>query len=247
MKWLISLIVLILASPGLSQAADIKLASVGLFRGSMPDLMKAFEGASGHKVNVTIATPRVIKDKLLKGEEFDVAFLPTNLDLAELIKAGKVIVASRKDIGRTSLGVATRDNGAKPDLNSPEAVKNAVIGAKIVALSNEAPFLQKIADKFGFGPELKSRAKIIGAGGRAVAEAVAKGDADLGITLASEIAVVPGVELAGLLPPEMQLVISGYGVLITGTKEPDAAKALLDFMTSPTAKKIMRQKGVEPL
>lgn len=247
MKRLFALIALFAASIAPSQAADIKLISVGLFRGSLPALVQAFERTSGHKVNVSFGTPGVIKEKLLKGEAFDVAFLPTNLDVGEIVKAGKVVLESRKDIGRASLGFATRANTPRPDLKTPEAVKNAIVAAKTVAMSNEAPVIQRGAEELGFGAELKSRTKVMVQGGRAVVEAVAKGEADLGITLTSEIAAAPGVELAGVLPSEMQLIIVGYGVLVSGTKEPNAAKSLIDFMTSSEAKKIMKEKGVDPL
>jgi molybdate transport system substrate-binding protein len=197
-------------------------------------------------VVASVATPGVINEKLLKGEPFDVAFLPTNLDTGEIAKAGRIVTDSRKDIGRTSLGVAIRAKAPKLDFSTPEAVKNAIVAVKIVALSNAA-HVQSAAEKFGFGAELKARAKVMSGGGRDVAEAVARGEADLGITLTSEIAVVPGTEIGGVLPSEMQLVIVGYGVLVSGSLEPVAGKLLMDFMLSGEARQIMRDKGVEPL
>lgn len=85
---------------------------------------------------------------------------------------------------------------------------------------------------------------IVGSG-EDVARAVAKGEAELGITLNSEMAVVPGVDFGGSLPGEMQLEIIGYGIVTTAARNPDAARALIDFMLTPNARRVMREGGID--
>ncbi len=246
-------IALTLASIAQVQAAEIKLLSTGLFRGVMPVMAPAFERASGHKVIVTIATPGAIRDRLVKGEQFDVVLLPTNLNFEDLAKNGVIAMDSRKDIGRTSLAVAVPAKAAKLDLSSIEAMKSAIVAAKTIALSDPAGggpigrYVQQAAEKFGFGADLKARTKAIVGGGEEVAGAVAKGEADLAITLASEIATVRGVQIGGFLPEQMQLVITGYGIIVSKSSVADAGKALIAYMTSPEGRKIMQDSGVDPL
>jgi molybdate transport system substrate-binding protein len=104
----------------------------------------------------------------------------------------------------------------------------------------------RIADQFGFGPELKSRTVLVQGGGVAVAEAVASGQADMTVTLMSEILVVPGAEVAGPLPPEMQNVIITSAILVPGGKEPAGAKALIEFLRTPEAVAVFKAKGQDP-
>jgi len=75
---------------------------------------------------------------------------------------------------------------------------------------------------------------------------VARGEADLGIQLISEIVSVPGAELLGPLPGELQtMTVISTGIVQTAT-EPDAARALFKFLTSPAAAAVIKAAGMEP-
>jgi molybdate transport system substrate-binding protein len=78
------------------------------------------------------------------------------------------------------------------------------------------------------------------------AEIVARGEAELGIQLISEIVSVPGSELLGPLPAELQAMNVISTGIVTTTSEPDAARVLLRFLTSPAAAAIMKAAGMEP-
>ena len=111
--------------------------------------------------------------------------------MAELENAGKVVPGSRTRLGTTFLAVAVRPGAPHPDLSSPDAVKRAIRAAKGVAISDPAGgavqgrFVLDLADRFAFDDELRSRFKMIPGAGNRVAEAVVKGEADLGITIRS--------------------------------------------------------------
>lgn len=84
--------------------------------------------------------------------------------------------------------------------------------------------------------------------GREGCELVAKGEIEIAITQVTEILAVPGVEVAGVLPKELQNTTDfafSAGVT-TNTKEPDAARVLLRFLTSPAAGKVIKANGMEP-
>lgn len=253
MNYLFATLALIVALAAPTHAEEIKVLSTGLFRGVLPALAPEFERKSGHKIVVSISTPGVLRDRLLKGEMFDVVFVPTNFNVDDIVKSGIFALNSRKDVGRTYLGVAVRSGTPKPDLSTPTAVKAAVMAVKTVALTDPtggAPIgrhIQDVAEKLGFGAELKARTKAIVGSGEDVALAVAKREADIGMTLNSEIAAVRGVDIAGNLPAAMQLRIIGYGVVTNATHYPDAGRALIDFMLSLDAKRIMQAGGIDPL
>jgi molybdate transport system substrate-binding protein len=232
-------------------AAEITLVSTGLFRGVLPILLPQFERASGHHVKVVVLTPGQIRERLGKGELFDVAFLASNVSMSDF--AARIRGESRTDIARAFIAIAIPTGAAKLDVGTPQALRQAIGRAKAVALTDPAGggpigrHVQQAADRLGFGAELKSKTLPIIGGGHEVAEAVKNAQADFGITLASEIASVAGIEIGGALPTEMQLSVTGYGVVMAGARDQTAAKALIDFMLKPEAKSAIKENGLEPL
>ena len=140
----------------------------------------------------------------------------------------------------------------KPDVSTIEAVRATIAAAKSVALTDPAGgapigrHIMDVSQKFGFREELRARVKPVVGSGEDVAIAVEKGEADIGITLNSEIASVRGVAIGGTLPPEMQLQIIGYGVVTSNSRHSGAGQALIDFMLSSASKKTMKEAGIEP-
>jgi molybdate transport system substrate-binding protein len=75
------------------------------------------------------------------------------------------------------------------------------------------------------------------------AEFVAKGGIELAIQQISEILPVPGVELVGPLPADLQLTSVFATGISTSAKEPAAAKEFIKFLTSPAAASVIKAKG----
>lgn len=236
-----------------TNAADIKVLCVGGVQPAISILVPQFERASGYKVSISYVSPAgALRDRVLADQDVDVAFVPSNM-LADVEKAGKVVPGSRVEIARTPLAVGIRAGAAKPDLSTPEAVKRAVLAAKSIALSDPkagspiGTYFMGVADRFGFGSELRARMILIQGGGVAVAEAVARGEADMTVTLMSEILAVKGAEVAGPLPAELQNIIVTYAILVPGGKEPEGGRALINFLRTPAAIKVFKSKGQAPL
>jgi molybdate transport system substrate-binding protein len=79
-----------------------------------------------------------------------------------------------------------------------------------------------------------------------VGTVVARGDADLGFQQLSELLHVPGIDVVGPLPPEIQAVtVFSAGVSKTSSQR-EEARALVEFLTSPEAEAAKRQHGMEP-
>jgi len=233
------------------EAAEIKVISTGGARAVMTSLVPEFERKSGHKVGIEFGTPGNMRDRLLQGETADVAVAIAAI-LPDLEKAGKIAPGTRIEFAASYVGVVVREGAPKLDVSTPDGVKKAILIAKTVALSDPkagtqlgATFLGA-ADRLGFGADLRSRTKLILGPGTDVAEAVAKGEADLGVTLISEILPVTGVALGGELPSNIMPPTVIHAFLVSGAKDPDTARAFLDFLRSPDASRMIEAKGMKP-
>jgi len=231
-------------------AAEIKVISTGGARAVMTSLVPEFERKSGHKVGIDFGTPGNMRDRLLKGEAADVAVAIAAV-LPDLEKAGKIEPGTRMQFAASYVGVVVRAGAPKLDVSTPDGVKRAILGVKTVVLSDPkagtqlgATFLGA-ADRLGFGADLRSRTKLVLGPGSDVAEAVAKGEADLGVTLISEILPVAGVALGGELPSNIMPPTVIHAFLVSGSKDPATAKVFLDFLHSPDATKIIEAKGMK--
>jgi molybdate transport system substrate-binding protein len=233
------------------EAAEIKVISTGGARAVMTSLVPEFERKSGHKVGIDFGTPGNMRDRLLAGEVADVAVSIAAV-LPDLEKAGKIAPGTRMEFAASYVGVVVREGAPKLDATTPEGVKQAVLMAKTVALSDPkagtqlgATFLSA-ADRLGFGADLRSRTKLILGPGSDVAEAVARGEADLGVTLISEILPVKGAALGGELPSSIMPPTVIHAFLVAGAKDPETAKVFLEYLRSSDARRIIEAKGMKP-
>src|SRR5262245_19949712 len=245
----LAMVLMAAGAPRGAAGAEIKVLTAGAFKQVLLALLPDFERTSGHKVTVENDTVGALTKRIEGGEAFDLAVLtPKAVD--DLAKEGKFVAGSRANLARVGVGVVVKDGTPKPDIGSVAAFKQALLAAKSVAYIDPAAggssgiYVAGLLDKLGIAGEVKPKAKLIPGG--AVAEHVAKGEAELGIHQISEILPVKGVTLVGPLPAEIQ----NYTVYAAGlgaqAKEGDAAKALLKTLTSPAAAEVLKSKGMEP-
>ena len=233
------------------EAAEIKVISTGGARAVMTTLVPEFERKSGHKVGIDFGTPGNMRDRLVQGEAADVAVAIAAI-LPDLEKAGKITPGTRMEFAASYVGVVVRAGAPKLDVSTAEGLKRAMLMVKTVALSDPKAGTQLgatfigAADRLGFGPDLRSRTKFILGPGSDVAEAVARGEAELGVTLISEILPVTGVALGGELPSNIMPPTVIHAFLVSGAKDAETAKAFLDFLRSPDARRTIEAKGMKP-
>jgi molybdate transport system substrate-binding protein len=228
---------------GPATAAEITALVSNAFKTSFPDLAPLFEKASEHRLKVTFGSTDPLKVRIEKGEAVDLAILG-NGAINDLVKQGKLVAASRVIVARSGLGVAVRKGAPKPDLSTADAFKRTIENAKSIGFNERGLtgiYLWGLFDKLGLTAVVKAKFKN-GPG----AEVAGSGDAEIGLTQASEIALVPGAELAGRLPAEIQSLTGFAAAIGASAREPDAARALLKFLASPEALKVMQAKGLEP-
>jgi molybdate transport system substrate-binding protein len=251
MKYLGAVAALALVFTSSVEGAEIRIISTGGARAVMTALVPEFERKSGHKVEIDFGTPGNMRDRLVQGEAADAAVAIAAV-LPDLEKAGRIAPGTRMPFAVSYVGVVVRAGTPKPDVSSAEGVKQAVLAAKTIVLSDPKAGTQLGAtflgatDRLGFGPDARARAKLILGPGSDVAAAVAKGEADLGVTLISEILPVAGAELAGELPSTIMPPTVMHAFMVSGAKDPETAKAFLDFLRSPDARRMIEAKGMKP-
>lgn len=245
----VAMVLIAAGAPRGAAAAQIKVLTAGAFKQVLLALIPDFERRTGHKVTIENATVGALTKRIEGGEVFDLAVLtPAAVD--GLSSKGKLVPGSRTNLARVGVGVVVRDGTPKPDISSVEAFKRALRAAKSVAYIDPAAggssgiYVAGLLDKLGLAAEVKPKAKLIPGG--AVAEHVARGEAELGIHQISEILPVKGVTLVGPLPSEIQnytVYAAGIGA---GAKAADAAKALIEALSGATAAEVLKSKGMEP-
>jgi len=229
-----------------AQAAEVKLIGSAAVKEVVLDLVPAFEKASGHKVTTIWAGTEAITKPVSGGEGVDIVLIAApNVD--RLIAEGKLVAGSRTDVTKSGIGVAVRAGLPKPDISSGEAVKNAVLAAKSVAYSSGPSgfYLADLFKRMGIADQIKDKVKQTPSGVQ-VGEVVARGEADLGFQQVSELLHLKGIQYLGPLPADIQHITVFSAGLHRAAPEPDAAKALVRFLTAPEAGPVIRKTGMEP-
>ena len=241
--------VAIIAMPMLLEAAhsaEIKVLSGTGPRSAVRELVGQFERATGHKVVVRFDVNAEVKRKIEGGETFDAVILnPEVLD--DLIRQGKVTAASRAAIGRAGVGVAVRAGTARPDIASVEAFRRTLLNAKSVAFPEEGAsgvYFVNLLRRLGISDDMKPKLRPMPASD--TAEVVARGEAEMVVVVMPRIADVPGVDVVGPLPAELQIFIGFAAGVGAAAKEPDGASALVRFLSGPAAAPVLWAKGIEP-
>lgn len=231
---------------GNARAAELKVIASNAAKEAVLDLIPAFEKSSGHKVTMIWAGTEAITKRIGGGEVVDVVLIAApNID--KLISEGKLVGGSRTDIAKSGIGVAVRAGLPKPDISSGEAVKKAVLDAKSVAYSSGPSgfYIAELFKKMGIADQIKDKVKQTPSGVQ-VGEVVARGDADLGFQQISELLHLKGIHYLGPLPPDIQHLTVWSTGLHSAAPSPDAAKALVKYLSGPEAAASIRKAGMEP-
>jgi molybdate transport system substrate-binding protein len=246
MKLLFALVAVLLVASSAAQAADLKVLSGNGPRAAVRELCSQFERVTGNKIDLRFGVNVDVKNKIEAGESFDVVVgNPPIIDA--LIKDGKLVAGSRADIGRAGLGVAVRTGAPKPDIGSVDAFKRTLLAAKTVAFPGKGAsgiYFVSLLDRLGIVAEMQPKLRPMQA--EDTVEVVARGEADMVVVVATRIVDVAGVDPVGPIPEALQTKIGFAAGLGAAAKEPEAAKALIRFLTAPAAAETLKAKGVEP-
>lgn len=232
-----------------ASAAELTLLTTGAFKPIVSGLIGEFERQSGDKVVVTNDTAGALIGRIAGGEAFDLVVLTAG-PLAELEAKGKVAAGSTAKLARVGIGVAVKEGAPLPAIGSVDAFKRALLEAPSVAYIDPAAggssgiYLAQLFQRLGIAETIKAKAVLVPGG--LVADRVVSGEAALGIHQISEILAVKGARLVGPLPAEIQSYTVYAGGIAAAAKHPEAARRLLDLFRSATARRLLKEKGMEP-
>jgi len=180
------------------------------------------------------------------GEAFDVVILAADA-IGKLAAAGRIVDGSVTDLVRSGVAIAVPRGAARPDIGSEEALRRAVLAAPTVGYSTgpSGVALQQLFARWGIAEAIQSRL-VQAPPGVAVGSLVARGEVALGFQQLSELMHLDGIEVVGSMPPELAIVTTFTGAVCSASTQPDAARALLDFIRSPAADEARRRNGMQP-
>jgi molybdate transport system substrate-binding protein len=239
----------VVGSSNAACAAEITLIGPGGIRAAVQQMIPDFERATGHKVKATFGSGGGTKGRVIGGELFDVPIVQPPLE--PVIASGHVVAASETPLATVAVGVAVRTGAAKPDISTADAVKRLLLGSKAISYPNAATgaaagvSFNQTLQKLGIADEMKAKIKIA-QGGRGAMELLAKGEVDIGLTFISEIITELGVEVVGPLPRDISTPTALVGFVSVHSKEPDVAKELVRYLSSPEAAAVYKERGMQP-
>lgn len=230
-------------------AAEIKVLTAGAFKQVLLALVPEFEKQSGHKVTVDNGTAGTLKKRIEGGEAFDVAVI-TPVVVDDLALKGKIVGGSTVKLATVGVGVVVKEGAPKPDVSTVEAFKKTLLAAKSVAYIDPASggssgiYVDKLLERLGIADQVRAKAKLKKGGH--VADLIVSGEAELGLHQISEIVPVKGAALVGPLPKEIQNITTYAAGISTGTKNRDAAQALIKMLSGSAAAAVLKSKGMDP-
>jgi len=238
------LLVILLWQGAVAAAADVTVLASGAIRHALRGVFSEFERATGHKVVPHYEGSLVSRRQMDAGDAFDVAIV--SFDVDDLATRGRIAPDTRVVLGHTRVGVGVRKGAPKPDIGTAQAFKRTLLGARSVAYSRGSSgvhFLD-LLDRLGIAEEMKPKLRPQ-LGGETV-KALLTGEAEIAVSGTVTFAAVPGVELIGSLPPELQTDVLFTAGMSAKSSEPQASRELLRFLATPAAAALFKAGGLEP-
>jgi molybdate transport system substrate-binding protein len=243
------LLIALLTIAGLApaSAADLKLLTAGAFKPVAQELATEFEKRTGHKVTIENDTAGGVARRIRDGEYFDVAVIPP-LALGPFL-GGRLVESSAKALARVGIGVAIKQGAPVPDISTVDAWKQSLLKARAIAYTDPASggtagtYLANLFEKMGIAAELRPKTVLVKGG--LAAEKLISGEADIAMQPTSELLAVPGAQLVGPIPLEVQTYILYSGAVSSGARDQAAADALLRALWGPDKEALLKKKGME--
>jgi len=212
----------------------------------LAEMADAYARSSGSEVAIESVGGVDAARRVQAGEAFDLVVLASDA-IDRLIGSGHVVAGSRVDPMRSPVAIAVRAGAPRPDVGSEAALRQAVEAARRIGYSTgpSGTHLARLFERWGLADRIRDRI-VQPPPGVPVGGLVARGEIELGFQQLSELMHLEGIDVIGTLPPGCDFItIFSAGVCATATQS-DAARAMLDFMSSPAADEAKRRHGMEP-
>ena len=243
---LIYVMLMLLCQTAHAQTPELKIYGSRVTKVIVGELAPQIEKVTGFKPVVDADVAQASKRKVESGAPFDIAVL-VDFQIDDLIKQGKLVADSRMDLMKSGIGVAVKRGAPKPDISTVEAFKQTLLKAKSITYLKEGAstiHLRKVFDQFGLTDALLP--KTVQTMTESVAELVAEGQAELGLIVTPNILSVPGAELVGELPAQINKYVMFTAAISAQSPNKEAARKFLEFLKTPAATAVIKAKGNEP-
>lgn len=239
----------LLVVSGAAGAAEITVMLTDALGTSFDRLAPPFARANGHTIKAIHGPSGGLVRRFVAGEPADVILIDGS-GIDALIKQG-LVRPGRTDLTRTGIGIAVRKGAPHPDVSTPDALKRALLAAKSIGHTDPkgggltaAPIMAAF-EKLGIAGQVKSKIKLAAGGpnGR-VSTLVATGEAEIGMQMVSELMSNPELDVIGMLPPELQMIVVYSAGVTTKANQPDAAMALIRALAAPEAAAVYKANGL---
>ena len=230
---------------------EVKVLSSTAMKTSLDELAPEFTRATGNTLSFSFGPSARIAKMVADGEPHDVAIV-TDHGHTDLTRQGKLAPGIRADIAKSAMALAVQKGAPKPDISSPEKFKAALLAAKSLGMSNpvgggqSGANLVKIFEILGIAEAMKPKC-VYGPGGPAglIGNFLVRKEVEIGIQQLPELMAVPGIDIIGPLPPEIQAMTVFSAGLSSNAKNVEGANALIHFLTTPKAVAVIKAKGME--
>ena len=230
----------------MASGRQVKLLTSNSVRGVLAELTPRFEREIGYSLEVSYDPAQVMLRRIAAGESGDAAILGVAA-IESLVEQGRIERDSVRRIARCGVGIAVRAGQKKPDVGTVEALKQTLLDAPSLTFTTEGAsgmHFSRVISDLGIAELVKAKAHRQTGG--LVAEVLARGEVELAVQQIPELLAVEGVELVGPLPEEVQAISTSAGGVFSDAKERAGAQAFLDFLRTPEAVRVFRDKGHDP-
>jgi len=210
-------------------------------------LLPAFQKESGHHVELILDTAKNSLARIEAGERADVAvMLGTSIDT--LAARGIVLAASGQPFARSNIGMAVLQGAAQPDISTVEAFKRTLLNAQSIAHTVHGPsgaYFPGLMERLGIAEHIKPK-EVTRPGGY-IGVVVTAGEAQMAFQQIVELMAVPGLEVIGPIPRELQFDFDSKAAIFCESQHQAAARELLAFFARPAHAATFKRVGLEQL
>ncbi|HEV7968179.1 MAG TPA: substrate-binding domain-containing protein [Candidatus Acidoferrales bacterium] len=228
-----------------AQTSEVRVLASNGIKAVVEDLLLQSEHAIGHPISVQYRPTAALKQEIDAGEPFDVVIVTVE-SIDQLSNEGKTVSGEGTPISRVGVGIGIRKGAPRPDISTPEALKQALLHAKAIAYGPSGasfPYITRMLETLGIADTMKAKTLFFDTSD-GTNTAVAEGKADFGMTLVSEILPAKGIELLGPFPDEFQGYVRFSAAVSSIAKNPEAASALVKFLSGPDAAASIKARGM---
>jgi molybdate transport system substrate-binding protein len=231
---------------GAASAAEIRVIGSPGFREAYTELLPGFETTAGHHVTTVWGGVNEVAKRVGEGEMADIVILPA-AQIDDLIRRGKLSPETRVDVAKSSIGVAIRMGAPRIDAASSEGIRKALIAAKSIAYSSgpSGAHMADVIQKWGLADQLKAKTRI-SPPDTPVGVMIARGDIEIGFQQVSELIRIKGIDYLGPLPRDIDEITVFSAAVHRNASAPDAAKALVKYLSAPETAPTIRKTGMDP-